>query len=195
MSSWRLKCYTESGLSALGPETWRGRPPMRSGIRSRHFYGTVQRLKLEFQPMRISPEDSLVCRTDDRPAPPPKLHRLKRSSTILSLRAHLEIKPEALPLPEILKELAAIGRQRRQRPTGQIRGIAANLPRSSRPESSYSSLVETSCSRFASDAARRTLTLEAKTPSEPAIFLIRTSLRTTRPGSAGKSRAHLEPLL
>ena len=124
-----------------------------------------------------------------------EVHRLNSIvEQFLSLARPFEIKPEALPLPEILKELAALEDSDAKRSTGadpSHRG-AESAAAQGRPESSYPSLVESHAQRFASDAARRNI--------DPGSENVERQFSHRRYGHrnrdcAGKSRAHLRALL
>jgi len=122
VKAWRLKCYTESAFQRW--ETWLRPSPMRSGIRSTHFYGTAT-AQVGIQPTEDQEDYSRLAEL--------MLGEVHRLNTIveqfLSLARPFEIKPEALPLPEILKELAALEDSDAKRSQVQIRVIAApNLP-------------------------------------------------------------------
>ena len=115
----------------------------------------LQRLKVEFQPTDDQEDYSRLTEL--------MLGEVHRLNTIveqfLSLARPIEIKAEALPLPEVLKELAALEDSDAKRSQVQIRVIAApNLPPlKADPESSYPSLAESHAQWSASDAARRNI--------------------------------------
>ena len=112
----------------------------------------LQRLKLEFQP--TDDPDQYSHLTDLM------LGEVRRLNSIveqfLSLARPVEIKAEALPLAEILKELAALEESHARQSNVQIEIIAApNLPSlSGRPQLSNPSPAEPHAQWFASDARR-----------------------------------------
>ena len=85
----------------------------------------LQRLKVEFQPTEDREQYSRLTELMFG-----EVHRLNSIvEQFLSLARPVEIKAEALPLPEILKELAALEESHAQQSNVQIRVVAApNLP-------------------------------------------------------------------
>jgi two-component system sensor histidine kinase HydH len=130
----------------------------------------LQRLKLEFQPTDDQEDYSRLAEL--------MLGEVHRLNTIveqfLSLARPFEIKPEALPLPEILKELAALEDSDAKRSQVQIRVIAApNLPPlKADPSHLTQVLLNLMLNGLQAMPHGGTLTLEAKTSSSNFLIAV-----------------------
>ena len=150
----------------------------------------LQRLKVEFQPTDDQEDYSRLAELMLG-----EVHRLNSIvEQFLSLARPVEIKPEALPLQEILKELAALEDSDARRSKVQIRVIAApNLPPlKADPSHLTQVLVESHAQWFASDAGRRNIDTGGENVEWQ--FSHRRYGHRNR-DCAGKSRAHLRALL
>ena len=150
----------------------------------------LQRLKLEFQPTDDQEDYSRLAEL--------MLGEVHRLNTIveqfLSLARPFEIKPEVLPLPEILKELAALQESDAKRSQVQIRIITApNLPPLTADPSYFTQvLLNLMLNGLQAMPHGGTLTLEAKTSSSN--FLI--AVTDTGTGIAPENLcAHIRALL
>jgi signal transduction histidine kinase len=130
----------------------------------------LQRLKAEFQPAD-DPEDYSRL-------PELMLGEVQRLNTIveqfLSLARPIEIKAEALPLPEVLKELASLEESDAKRSGVQIRVIAApNLPAlKADPDLLTQVLLNLMLNGLQAMPEGGTLTLEAKTTNSNFLIAV-----------------------
>jgi two-component system, NtrC family, sensor histidine kinase HydH len=130
----------------------------------------LQRLKLEFQPTEDQEDYSRLAEL--------MLGEVHRLNTIveqfLSLARPFEIKPEVLPLPEILKELAALEESDAKRSQVQIRIITApNLPPlTADPSYLTQVLLNLMLNGLQAMPHGGTLTLEAKTSSSNFLIAV-----------------------
>jgi len=130
----------------------------------------LQRLKLEFQPTEDQEDYSRLAEL--------MLGEVHRLNTIveqfLSLARPFEIKPEVLPLPEILKELAALEDSDAKRSQVQIRIITApNLPPlTADPSYLTQVLLNLMLNGLQAMPHGGTLTLEAKTSSSNFLIAV-----------------------
>ena len=130
----------------------------------------LQRLKMEFQPAEDNDQYSRLTELMLGEA-----HRLNSIvEQFLSLARPVEIKAEALPVPEILKELAALQESHARESSVQIRVITApNLPPlSADPSHLTQVLLNLMLNGLQAMPAGGTLTLEAKTSNGNFIIAV-----------------------